>query len=76
MKTVVFLLALAGSLLLQGCVAPQPNPAFRNCANACSKRQDNCMVNATSAREIDRCNGSQDACVTTCDKKYPRYLKH
>ncbi|HKB60904.1 MAG TPA: hypothetical protein VKC56_12760 [Gallionellaceae bacterium] len=76
MKHAVFLLALAGILLLQGCVAPQPNPAFRSCANACSKHEDNCMVNATTAREIDRCNASQDACVATCDKKYPRYLQH
>ncbi len=73
MKHAVFMLAL-GVLLLQGCVAPQPNPQFRSCTNACSKRQDSCMVNATTAGEIDRCNSSQDACVAACEKKYPRYL--
>jgi hypothetical protein len=68
------LLALAGAFCLQGCVAPQPNPEFRSCANTCSKRQDDCMVNASTSGQIDRCNTSQNACVAACDKKYPRYL--
>lgn len=74
MKHAVLLLALAGAFALQGCKGPQPNPEFRTCANACSKHQDNCMVNASTSGQIDRCNSTQDACVATCDKKYPRYL--
>lgn len=75
MKLAVFSLALAGFLLLQGCMPPQPNPAFRRCANACSRHEDHCMVNATSSRAIDRCNASQDRCEAACEKKYPRYLQ-
>lgn len=75
MKLAVFSLAFAGILLLQGCVAPQPNPAFRNCANSCSRQEDHCMVNATSSRAIDHCNAFQDRCEARCEKKYPRYLQ-
>lgn len=70
------LLLLGGLLLLQGCVPPKPNPAFRHCANSCSSHEDHCMVNATSSGAIDHCNASQDRCMAVCDRKYPRYLQH
>lgn len=67
-------LASLGAALLTGCAAPQPNPEFRACANACIARQDSCMVGASSSAEVARCNAGLDACVAGCEKKFPRYL--
>lgn len=75
MKHVVGFLALTGALFLQGCDTMQPNPQFRNCANACSKKQDSCMIKATTADDIARCNSSQNSCVAACEQKFPRYIQ-
>lgn len=70
----VALIAVASVLLMGGCVSVQTNPQFSNCANACTKKQDACMVNASTGDEVTRCNTSFDACVAACEKKFPRYL--
>jgi phosphoribosylcarboxyaminoimidazole (NCAIR) mutase len=62
--------------LLAGCAASmKPNPEFRQCANVCTKRQDACMVSAGSSAEVARCNAALDACVASCEQKFPRYIQ-
>lgn len=68
------LITLAGAVLFSGCVSVQTNPQFSKCANACTNRQDACMLNASTGDEVAKCNTTFDACVTSCEKKYPRYL--
>lgn len=75
LKPVNMLFALASAVMLASCAAPKPNPEFRECANACTKRQDACMVNAGTAADVSRCNAGLDACVASCEKKFPRYLQ-
>lgn len=75
LKPVLILCVLASALLLASCAAPKPNPEFRECANACTKRQDACMVNAANATDVSRCNAGLDACVASCERKFPRYLQ-
>lgn len=74
MKRIAGLVVLAGAMALQGCNTMVPNPHFRDCANACSKRQDGCMIKASTADDIARCNSSQESCVAACEKKFPRYV--
>lgn len=71
----IVLLVLTGALMLVGCVTMKPNPAYSNCVNSCNSKQDACMVNASSAADIARCNSTLDKCVTQCEAKHPRYLK-
>lgn len=68
------LMLLTGALVLSGCVTMKPNPAFSNCANSCNNKQDACMVNASTAADISRCNAALDKCVAQCEAKYPRYI--
>ena len=74
MKYARLLPGLAGLFLLAGCLPPQHNPEFSNCANACTTKLDACMVNASTATETERCNSRLDACTQACEKKYSRYL--
>lgn len=75
-RTLVALMLGAGTLLQVGCVATlQPNPEFRDCANACTRRQDACMVGAATAADVSRCNAGLDACVASCEKRFPRYIQ-
>jgi len=69
------MLLVASGALMGGCVALQPNPEFRSCANSCTERQDKCMVSATTADEVSQCNATQDKCVQACESKFPRYLE-
>ncbi len=69
----VALITITSAFLFSGCVAT-PNPQFSNCANACTKKQDACMVNASTADQVSKCNATLDACVASCEKKFPRYL--
>lgn len=71
----VALITIAGAFLFSGCVAMQPNPQFSSCANACTKKQDACMVNASTAEQIAACNATLDSCVAGCEKKFPRYIQ-
>ncbi|MGD8546898.1 MAG: hypothetical protein PVG13_08475 [Thiohalophilus sp.] len=75
MKKLSITAVLAGSLLLAGCFPPKPNPEFSDCANACTTKQDACMVNASTAGEVQQCNTRLDACVQQCEQKHSRYLK-
>lgn len=76
MKPVVVLIAVACAAMLIGCAATmKPNPEFRDCANACTKRQDACMVSASTAADIAKCNAALDACVSSCERKFPRYVQ-
>lgn len=63
------------ALVLSGCVSMKPNPAFSKCTNSCNNKQDACMVNASSAADISRCNSALDKCVAQCEAKFPRYIK-
>ena len=74
LKSVLRLCLLASALLLAACSAPKPNPEFRDCANACTKRQDACMVNAASSTDVAKCNTGLEACINSCERKFPRYL--
>lgn len=75
-RTFAALLMGAGTVLLAGCVATmQPNPEFRDCANSCSKRQDACMVGASTAADVSRCNSGLDSCVASCERRFPRYIQ-
>lgn len=67
---------LATSILLTACVPIQENPQFNSCADACSKKQNNCMVNAGTATEIENCTNALDKCVAACEQRYPRYLNN
>lgn len=69
-----WLVIAVNALVLSGCVSMKPNPAFSNCANNCNSKQDACMVNASSAADISRCNTALDKCVAQCEAKYPRYI--
>lgn len=73
MKNLYAMAAVVG-MLLSGCMSPQPNPDFSHCANACATKQDTCMVNASTAGEIERCNTSLDTCMQKCEKAHSRYL--
>lgn len=75
-RTVVALMACAGALVLTGCgTSMQANPEFRRCANSCTQRQDACMVAAGTTADVSRCNAGLDSCVSSCEKKYPRYIQ-
>lgn len=75
-RALAVLLMGAAALLLAGCFATmQPNPEFRDCANACAKRQDACMVGASTAADVSRCNSGLDSCVASCEKRFPRYIQ-
>lgn len=67
--------AAATSFLLAACVPMKENPEFNTCADACSKKQNSCMVNAGTARDIDKCSEAINQCVAACEKRHPRYLK-
>lgn len=69
-----FAIAALFILLLSGCAAPQPNPDFSRCANACATKQDTCMVNASKASDVEQCNNSIETCMTQCKKAHSRYL--
>ncbi len=75
LKSAPALFALACALLLSACAVPKPNPEFRECANACTRRQDACMVNATTSADVSRCNAGLEACVASCEKRFPRYIQ-
>lgn len=75
-RAVLALITGAYTVLLMGCAATlKSNPEFRDCANVCSKRQDACMVSASTAADVSRCNAGLDACVASCEKKFPRYIQ-
>lgn len=73
MKILCAMAVLAG-VLLSGCMSPQPNPEFSRCANACATQQDTCMVNASTAGEIEQCDTRMEACMAQCKKAHSRYL--
>lgn len=75
MKKLSVTAVFVGSLLLSGCFPPKPNPEFSDCANACTTKQDACMVNASTAGEVQKCSARLDACVQQCEMKHSRYLK-
>jgi uncharacterized lipoprotein YajG len=75
MKPSYVLFTFASVVMLASCAAPKPNPEFRECANACTKRQDACMVSASTSADVSRCNTGLDACVASCERKFPRYLQ-
>lgn len=63
------------AILLMGCTPMKPNPEFRDCANGCTRRQDACMVGASTAAGVSKCNASLDACVAACERRFPRYVQ-
>lgn len=65
---------LMSAFFLGGCVTTQPNPEFSSCSNSCTKKQDACMVNASTSNDIARCNAALDQCVAQCETKHPRYI--
>jgi len=75
MKAIKALIFIASTLVLHGCVSMQSNPEFRNCANTCTKKQDECMVDATTSKAVASCNSAMDSCIARCEKKYPRYIQ-
>jgi hypothetical protein len=75
MKIRYALMGMVGIALLSGCMPPKVNPKFSDCANACTTKQDACMVNAGTAGEVQRCSNALDACVQRCEQKYSRYLQ-
>lgn len=75
MNKLSVMFVFAGSLLLSGCIPPKANPKFSDCANSCTTKQDACMVNASTAGEVQQCNTRLDACVQLCEQKHSRYLK-
>lgn len=74
-KPVLVLCLFASAFVLAGCAAPKPNPEFRECANTCTKRQDACMINATNSTDVSRCNEGLNACIASCERKFPRFLQ-
>jgi len=75
MKIIFSVIGLGCMLLFSGCMPLKPNPEFSRCANICSDKQDNCMVNSSTARGIERCNSKLEKCIRRCEGKHSRYLK-
>jgi len=74
MKTRTLCAVVAATLMLTACMQVKENPKFNACANSCSSHQNNCMVNAGTAGEIEKCGNALDQCVAKCEKRFPRYL--
>lgn len=68
------LLVAAAALLLSSCVLRQPNPAYDKCVNACTAKQDSCMLNATTSATIDSCKSRLEQCVNRCISTYPQWI--
>lgn len=66
---------VATTILLTGCVSMRENPKFNACADSCSNKQNSCMVNASSANDVEKCGKALDSCVAACEKRFPRYLQ-
>jgi hypothetical protein len=49
-------------LVLPSCV----NPARAPCLTSCSQEKDTCMLEATTAAEIQACDGNETICGGAC----------
>lgn len=59
------LIAIFGvALVLSGCVNPHRAP----CLKACSSEKDSCMLNASTAEEIQKCDGLSSTCSAGCPR--------
>lgn len=76
MGRVTFFFAGAALVLFAACGGPYrvQNPEFDRCAADCVAAHNRCMVNATSAEDIQACNNKQAACVNSCEGRHPRYI--
>lgn len=60
---------LAGMALLiagAGCVTAPPNSQRKACSDACVESKNRCLIAATSADAVQRCDEDHRACVAPC----------
>ena len=75
MRILIVSLAALAAVSFGACSGLVRNPEFAECMNACAKEQNICVLNATSAKQIEECNARQEQCVKTCQAEHKRYIK-
>jgi hypothetical protein len=53
---------------LTACFALPPDPVVVECLNGCARQKDACLVGATSADGIQRCDGQSLSCNAGCER--------
>lgn len=66
-------IGFAFAVALTGCVALRPNPEQQACTARCVEGKNACLVEATSAEAVARCDAGHAACTQPC-LAMPRYL--
>ena len=75
MRILIVSLAALAAVSFGACSGLVQNPEFAACMDECANKQNACVLNATSAKEIEECNASQEQCVKTCQADHKRYIK-
>jgi hypothetical protein len=57
---------LGAGLGLGACVIVRPNPEARECTSACVERKNACLVAATTADAVARCDADHRTCMQPC----------
>jgi hypothetical protein len=71
-RTTLFLV-LALMVFAPGCVSMVPNPEHQACTRACNEAKNKCMLNATSADAVSKCDGAYQECMQRC-AAYPAFI--
>lgn len=75
MRILIVSLAALASVWFAACSRLVNNPEFIECVNACTKKQNICMLEATTGEQVEECNAPQEQCVKTCRAEHERYIK-
>ena len=67
-------IVLCCAVALAGCVTFAPNPEAKACRSGCTERRNACMVAATTAEAVARCDADRDGCMNPC-LGMPEYLR-
>ena len=67
MKVVSVVVALAWAVLALGGCMMGPDPEAVRCYQACGRQKDGCMLHATSATQIQRCDYESSRCNGVCE---------
>lgn len=59
--------------LLTACISMMPNPEHQACTRACNEAKNKCMLNATSADAVSKCDGAYQECMQRC-AAYPAFI--
>lgn len=66
MITRALLLLMLLPLAMLGCTPMIKNPVYSDCVTRCMEKKNKCMVHATTADEISRCDDEQKLCMGKC----------